>query len=119
MRVIIAGSRTVVSYDLVKRCIERALTRNKHIIITEVVSGTARGVDTLGEEYARKHNITIKQFPADWNKHGKSAGYKRNEQMAHYADALIAIQHNESRGTAHMINIAKDQGLITAVILVI
>jgi hypothetical protein len=71
--------------------------------ITEVVSGGARGIDTFGEIYAIKRNIQIKRFPANWGEYGRAAGPMRNEEMAQYADALLAIWDGKSRGTAHMI----------------
>jgi hypothetical protein len=77
----------------------------------EVVSGTARGIDSLGEAWAAVHNIAVKRFPAKWKELGKSAGFKRNEQMAKYGDALVAIWDGKSRGTMHMINLAKKHGL--------
>lgn len=118
MRVIVAGSRTVNTYDLVERCINRALELQKHICLTEIVSGNARGVDRFGERYAKEHKLLIKIFPADWDRDGKSAGYKRNVQMARYSDALIAIWDGKSRGTAHMIDIAREQELISIIIRV-
>lgn len=106
MKVIIAGSRGVVSLSEVAIAVEKS-----GFAITEEVSGTARGVDKLGEQYANAHGIPVKQFPADWNRYGKSAGYRRNEVMARYADALIAIWDGQSPGTRHMINIARQMGL--------
>jgi hypothetical protein len=79
--------------------------------ITEVVSGTARGIDSIGESWARDNKIPLKQFPADWDTYGRSAGYIRNAEMADYADALIAIWDGKSRGTKHMIDIATKKGL--------
>lgn len=101
MKVVIAGSRSITDYNIVKQAIEES-----GFNITEVVSGTANGVDKLGEKYAIENNIPIKRFPADWNRHGKSAGYKRNEEMAIYCDAVIAIWDGISNGTRHMINLA-------------
>ena len=77
----------------------------------EIVSGAANGADKLGEKYASEKEYSIKQFPADWNKYGKSAGYKRNEEMARYADALIAFWDGESKGTKHMIDLANKYNL--------
>ena len=76
-----------------------------------MVSGTARGVDSLGEAWAKHNNIPIKQFPADWTKHGKSAGYLRNQIMAEYAEACIVFWDGESKGAKHMFDIAVDKGL--------
>lgn len=107
MKVIIAGSRGITSFE----AIERAVC-DSGFEITEVVSGVARGVDKLGEHYAKKHGIPVKPSPALWHQHGKSAGYIRNVDMADYADALIAIWDGESRGTKHMIQAATDKGLL-------
>ena len=90
---------------------EKATT---HQII--IVSGTARGADSLGEKYAQEHSYTIEQYPADWNTHGKAAGPIRNAQMANSADALIAFWDGKSHGTQSMINIAKAKGLLVRVI---
>ncbi len=73
---------------------------------TAVVSGTARGADRLGEIWAQMQGIPVVQFPADWNRYGKKAGYLRNIEMADHAEALIALWDGESRGTKHMIEIA-------------
>jgi hypothetical protein len=71
--------------------------------ITEVVSGTAKGADTLGEFYAAEYDIPCKLFPPDWDKYGKAAGPIRNGQMKDYADAAIVFIWDGSRGSANMI----------------
>lgn len=106
MKVIIAGSRTLSNIMFVSMAIQ-----DSKFDVTEIVSGGARGIDLCGEFYAKSRNIPIKRFKAHWDKFGKSAGYKRNVQMANYADALIAIWDGKSKGTGHMINIAKEQKL--------
>lgn len=115
MKVIIAGSRNITNIALVELACFKAIQkwRKKGIsdYITEVVCGEAKGVDTLGKELAKKANIPIKSFPADWNLHGKKAGYLRNLEMANYADALIAIWDGKSPGTRMMINLAKQKKL--------
>ena len=114
MKVIIAGSRDITSYESIKQAIFNASMCGIPEI-TEVVSGTARGVDMLGERYANDNNITIVKYPAQWGIYGKKAGYIRNEEMAHYADALISVWDGVSRGSKHMINIAEEKGLIVYV----
>jgi len=79
--------------------------------VTELVSGTARGVDTLGERWAREQGVPVTRMPADWEEHGKAAGPKRNAQMAAYGDALVAVWDGESRGTQSMLREAYTQGL--------
>ena len=106
MKVIIAGSREITDYDAVESAV-----KNSGFDITEVVSGTARGVDRLGERYARENNIPLKLFPADWNLHGKKAGPLRNIEMAKYADGLVALWDGFSNGTRHMLAQGVDYGL--------
>lgn len=122
MKVIIAGTRSLNDYKLVCRAVE--LSKFK---ITEVVSGGANGIDRCGEYYADQHGIKKKIFPAAWDditqkgavvktnklgqKYNARAGIDRNEEMAKYAHALIAIIQNNSPGTTHMITTAKKAGL--------
>lgn len=100
MKTIIAGSRTFNDYDLLKQKLDYF---RKHNSVTEIVSGTAKGADQLGERYATENNIRITLFAADWNRHGKKAGPMRNRTMAEYADQLIAVWNGESKGTKNMI----------------
>lgn len=111
MKTIIAGSRDFDNYELVKE------TLLEHNDITEIVCGCAHGADSLGEKFALEHGIPIKRFPADWNRYGRSAGYRRNEQMAAYAERLIAFWDGRSPGTKHMIDLAKKAGLKVSVII--
>jgi glycerophosphoryl diester phosphodiesterase len=106
VKVIIAGSRSITDITVVAAAISCSGYQ-----LNEVVSGTARGVDRLGEQYAQLHNIPVVRFPADWDRYGRSAGYRRNEEMARYADALVAVWDGVSRGTQHMIDIARRAGL--------
>ena len=106
MKTIIAGGRNITDFAVVEQA---AYESGFHI--TEVVSGTARGVDKLGEAWASMYDVPIKRFPADWAQYGSWAGIKRNTIMAEYADALIAIWDGNSRGTKHMINTAEGIGL--------
>jgi hypothetical protein len=82
----------------------------------EIVSGGARGVDKLGEKFAKIYDIDLKIFPAKWNEHGKSAGFIRNNDMAKYASALIAFWNGKSKGTKHMIDTARKNNLETHII---
>ena len=99
MKLIIAGSRTLNPNTAI---INSLLGMFKLYTITEVISGTARGVDRSGETFAHLCNTEIKRFPANWDEHGKGAGYIRNKQMADYADALLLIWDGESKGSANM-----------------
>jgi len=98
MKIVIAGSRTITNYDEVLTAI-----KGSPFVITEVVSGRARGVDSLGEYYAKQNNLACSYFPADWNTHGRRAGPIRNAEMARYADAAIIVWDGVSTGSANMI----------------
>lgn len=106
---IIAGGR---SFYLMP--VHRAYLDELHakLRISEVVSGGATGVDADGERWAALRKIPCKVFPADWAKHGRSAGMKRNRAMARYADpGGVAILFPGGKGTAGMHEIALEHGL--------
>ena len=124
MRVIIAGGRDFNDFKLLESNINKIfkqLSDEKLISIyvnesnIEIICGKARGADTLGEQFAKEYKLSIKYFPADWNTYGKSAGYRRNAEMANYAKedngVLIAFWDGKSKGTKHMIDIAKNSGI--------
>jgi hypothetical protein len=99
MKTIIAGSRDILDYAIIEETMKMVSWE-----ITEVVSGGAKGVDLLGETWASMHNIPVRVFPAQWDLFGKEAGFRRNGDMADYADCLIAIRKNKSNGTTDTIH---------------
>ena len=105
MKVIVAGSRTIRDFAVVRDAIKSSLYD-----ITELVSGKCpKGVDALGERYARGANLPIKAFPADWN-NGRGAGFARNVEMAKYADAAVVVWDGVSKGSKHMHDVMKKLG---------
>lgn len=106
-KIIIAGGRTFTDYDFLRDTLDEILAVDDF----EIISGGAKGVDALGERYAEARGLSVKAFPADWEKYGRAAGPIRNEEMARYADGLIAFWDGESRGTANMIDISKRYAL--------
>lgn len=106
MRTIIAGSRSIDDYEIIDRAV-----RESGFEITQVISGGARGVDSLGEHWAKINRVPISVFKAKWDTYGKRAGYLRNEEMAKQADALIAVWDGKSKGTEHMVRIANNHNL--------
>jgi predicted Rossmann fold nucleotide-binding protein DprA/Smf involved in DNA uptake len=107
-KVIIAGSRDFSDYNFLKEKLDILLKDIEDDI--EIVSGTARGADQLGERYAIERNYKIAYFKPDWSI-GLSAGYKRNEDMAKYADACVVFWVNDSKGSKHMIDISQKHNL--------
>lgn len=106
MRTIIAGSRSLVSYETLLLAIAEF-----PFTITTVISGTAKGADQLGEQWAQKNNIALEQYPANWAKYGRRAGYVRNEQMAQLAEGALILWDGFSPGTRHMINTCEQTNL--------
>ncbi len=114
-RVVIAGCRDYNDYDEAKEYIDLCLSdiRVQNDII--IVSGGARGADSLGELYASENGFRIEKHPADWQKYGRSAGPKRNKQMAEVCDLVICFWDGKSRGTRSMIENAKECGKPTKI----
>ena len=109
MKLIIAGSRTFTDYKKLCEVCDQFLQGQTDV---EIISGAYyKGADRLGEQYAKERGYEITKLPADWKRFGRAAGPKRNEQMANYADALIAFWDGKSRGTLNMMNIATRLGL--------
>lgn len=102
MRVVIAGSRSIQNWELLK-----ATIASSPFPVTEIVSGMAQGIDLLAVDYAVIYQIPWLERPAEWRRYGVSAGYIRNTHMLEESDALIAIWDGVSRGTAHSIREAK------------
>lgn len=115
-KVIIAGSRGFSNYKLLREECNKFLREKRltHNII--IVSGRARGADLLGERYAKDEGFALEVYPAQWKKLGKQASFRRNEQMAEVADALIAFWDGESHGTNHMIDLMNNKNLEVRVI---
>lgn len=116
MRTIIAGSRNV-SQEVFDREIQHLRWKPSFAI-----SGDARGVDRMGYDWAVSKGIPAKKMPAKWNNEqgyrDKTAGLKRNMEMASQADALFAIWDGKSPGTNHMIQVATKKGLMVQVCMV-
>ena len=111
MKIAIIGSRTFTDYTLLQ---EVLLKFGKDV--TEVVSGAAKGADSLGAKYAKEHKLRLTEFNPDWEKYGKSAGYRRNVDIIENCDWVVAFWDGVSKGTAHSINIARNKRKPTVII---
>lgn len=110
LKLVIAGGRDFNDYPLlVKELMTYADECGTEIGIS-IVTGMANGADMLGFKFAKEYNVKCYEFPANWNKYGKSAGYKRNEEMGRFADATIVFWDGKSKGTKHMIDFMQQQG---------
>ena len=98
MKLLIAGSRTLTDFDL-----SPYIPENTDVII----SGGAKGIDTLAEEYADKNGLEKIILRPEYEKYGRAAPIKRNEAMVDLADTVLAVWDSVSKGTKSTINYAK------------
>lgn len=75
-----------------------------------LIAGAARGADTLAAVYAKNNNLKLEEYPAEWDKYGKSAGYRRNTDMVDASDMVVAFWDGKSKGTKHSIDLALSKG---------
>lgn len=119
MKLIIAGSRSITSYSILLSAIVESGIWSNYKRSIEVVSGTARGADRLGEQFAEKNALKLFKKPAEWDKwrvaganvqvrNGKKynalAGHWRNEEMAEMADQALILWDGTSTGSLDMMN---------------
>jgi hypothetical protein len=102
MKVLVCGSRQWTDWESIEKrlCMLPAGTT--------ITSGAARGVDGIAAAIGRKLGLEVREFPAEWNKFGRSAGYRRNLVMLEQdPDLVIAFHVGNSPGTAHAIEHAR------------
>jgi hypothetical protein len=78
--------------------------------IDEIVSGGARGIDSVAAAYAKAHGIKLVEFLPDYKKYGRVAPLRRNDEIADYADEVIAFWDGVSSGTKYTVEAFKKRG---------
>lgn len=114
MRLAIIGSRSLNS-NSVKSVISQVIAKSK-TSITEIVSGGAKGVDSVAASYAKENNIKCTVFLPDYDQFGKAATFIRNDEIVKNSDGVLAIWDEESKGTLYTINKAKKENLKVMVV---
>lgn len=109
-KIVVAGCRNYNNYKEAKEYIDFCISEIKEKYTLIFVSGGCSGADLIGERYAAENGFKVEKYPAEWNKYGRAAGPKRNEQMAQVADYVICFWDGKSRGTKSMIIYAKQYG---------
>lgn len=105
MRILVCGSRHFNDYKLLKETLD---VYN----ISEIISGAARGADTLARLYGQDMGIPVLEFPALWDKYGRAAGPIRNREMLKQRpDLVVGFIHPDSRGTKDMLSISREAGI--------
>lgn len=116
----VVGSRTFQDYKLLSDKLDNLLQNQTDIVI---ISGGARGADSLAERYAKEKGLMLKVFPADWSLYGKRAGFIRNKEMVEYISGTnnagcIAFWDGSSKGTKHSIRLAQEYKVPTRIIMI-
>lgn len=110
-KVAIVGSRDFPNRPLVEAFVERLRPS------TVVVSGRGRGVDRWAEDAAKARGLATDIYPAEWDKYGKAAGFRRNKDIVNACDHLVAFWDGESRGTMHSLDMALEQEKLFVIFL--
>lgn len=103
MKVAVIGSRTFDKYESVYNVLSK-------LKITEIISGGAKGADSLAERYAKEAEIPTKIFLPDWETYGKKAGFLRNTQIIEECEMVVAFWDSESKGTKDSLDKAEKLG---------
>ena len=106
-KVVIAGCRDYNNYNEAKIYIDFCLSNIRKGYDIVIVSGCASGADAIGERYAKENGFDVEKHPADWKTYGRSAGPRRNKQMAEVSDYVICFWDYKSKGTRSMIDFEK------------
>ncbi len=99
MKVAIVGSRRLTNITISKYIPKET---------TQIITGGAKGIDTLAEKYADENNITKTIIKPEYKKYGIHAPLIRNKEIVEKADLIIAIWDGESKGTKSAIDYAKE-----------
>jgi len=109
MKLAVVGSRGFNNYEFLCETLDKIKD------VDTIVSGGAKGADSLGARYAKDRKLKLIEFKPDWNKFGKSAGFKRNIQIVDECDKLVAFWDGVSKGTKHSIDLATKQNKLLLV----
>ena len=98
MKLLIIGSRTITDFDLTNHIPEET---------SLIISGGAQGIETVAEQYADSHGIEKLIIKPQYDKFGRAAPLKRNEEMVDIADAVLAVWDGRSKGTEYTLKYAQ------------
>ena len=107
MKLAVIGSRSYVDYPAFRSTMNTWFACGGPLPAL-VVSGGAKGTDSMSEQWAVEHSIPTQIFLPDWNRHGKCAGYLRNKDIVNASDVVVAFWSGTSPGTRHSIGLAHE-----------
>lgn len=105
----LVGARTMTDYALFSSFVNNYVGK-VGALPSKVVSGGARGADSLARQWAKEKDVPLVEFIPEWKKLGKKAGIVRNTDIVNACDVLIAFPSKEGRGTQDSIRKAEKDG---------
>jgi hypothetical protein len=111
MKIGIIGSRTFNDYTLLVEVMNDYLNKGNELDCELVISGGARGADSMGEQWAKENNLPTLIFKPDWDKYGKAAGFIRNKDIVKNSDFVVAFWNGISKGTKSSIDLCVKNGI--------
>lgn len=109
MKLAIIGSRKITHIE-----IEKYISAD----VDEIVSGGAKGIDTLAKGYAIRKGIKLTEFLPQYERYGRGAPIKRNQEIAEYADEALTFWDGKSKGTQHTIRFFEKLGKKVTIIMI-
>lgn len=106
MKLAVIGSRGFCDFEKLNSELTILNTSKK---ISVIISGGAKGADSLAENWAKEHGIPVRVILPDWKKFGRGAGPIRNKLIIDECEQSIAFWDGQSKGTLQAINYAKEK----------
>jgi hypothetical protein len=121
LRLLVCGSRTWTDATLLAEAVEQTVAEyGQGRAGVVLIEGNARGADRLAGVLARARGWELEVYPADWQRHGRAAGMRRNARMLREGrpERVIACADDlaASRGTADMVRRARGAGIPVLVV---
>lgn len=118
MRILVCGGRDFTDRQLMNDVLNKIVPRTPEDQYgnwlpagVTIIHGKARGADIMADEWAVVNWCSIEEYPADWEKHGKAAGFIRNQQMLDEGKPDLVVAFPGGNGTADMVRRAKKAGV--------
>ncbi len=107
MKILVCGGRDFNDEEMVASILSRYVFKGDILI-----HGGSSGADRLAGDWAKKNDIEVEVYPADWHRYGKSAGPIRNGQMLSVGKPNLVVAFPGGRGTEDMIRQAYAAGVL-------